>query len=156
MALAEFLEYGHSYAQDIVRNARAFGAAMCGEGFDVLAESRGFTASHQILTRHGGIDSGAGKKAAHLLEQAGIVTNMNMLPGDTRALSPSGLRLGVQEMTRVGMGVDEMEQIATLYSRVLLKGEDPNSVREDVRELKSNHQVIGYCFNDNNESGYPF
>ena len=156
VALAEFLEYGQSYAQDIVRNARAFGAAMSAEGFDVLAESRGFTASHQILTRHGDVDSGAGKKAAETLEEAGIITNMNMLPGDTRALSPSGLRLGVQEMTRVGMGVDQMEQIAELYARVLLKGEDPHSVRNDVRQLKSEHQIVGYCFNDDNDSAYPF
>ena len=79
-----------------------------------------------------------------------------MLPGDTRALSPSGLRLGVQEMTRVGMGVDQMEQIAELYARVLLKGEDPHSVRNDVRQLKSEHQIVGYCFNDDNDSAYPF
>ena len=52
------------------------------------------------MTRHGDIDSGAGAAAAQLLEDAGIVTNMNMLPGDTKAMTPSGLRLGVQELTR--------------------------------------------------------
>ena len=155
MALAEFKEFGAAYANDIVTNARAFAEALAAEGFDVLAESRGYTASHQVLTRHGDLDSGAGAKAAALLEEAGIITNMNMLPGDTKAMSPSGLRLGVQELTRVGFTADEMSDVASLYARVLLRGEDPNSVKADVHELKSTHQIIRYCFNDDNRTGYP-
>ena len=155
MALAEFKEFGAAYANDIVTNARAFAEALAAEGFDVLAESRGYTASHQVLTRHGDLDSGAGTKAAALLEEAGIITNMNMLPGDTKAMSPSGLRLGVQELTRVGFTADEMSDVASLYARVLLRGEDPRSVKADVHELKSTHQVIRYCFNDDERTGYP-
>ncbi len=155
MALAEFKEFGAAYAKDIVANARAFAEALAAEGFDVLAESRGYTASHQVLTRHGDLDSGAGAKAAALLEEAGIITNMNMLPGDTKAMTPSGLRLGVQELTRVGFTADEMSDVASLYARVLLRGEDPNSVKADVHELKSTHQIIRYCFNDDERTGYP-
>lgn len=148
VALAECAEFGANYAADIVANAKAFAEAMAAEGFDVLAEERGFTASHQILTRHGEQDSGAGAKAARLLEDAGIITNMNMLPGDTKAMTPSGLRLGVQELTRVGMGVDEMGVVASLYARVLLKAEDPSSVKRDVRDLKGEHQTVHYCFDE--------
>tara|TARA_Y100001978_G_scaffold24190_1_gene20512 strand:- start:5825 stop:7138 length:1314 start_codon:yes stop_codon:yes gene_type:complete len=155
MALAEFKEYGAAYAKDIVANAQAFAAALAGEGFDVLAESRGYTASHQVLTRHGELDSGAGAKAAQKLEQAGIITNMNMLPGDTKALAPSGLRLGVQELTRVGFTTDDMEDVAKFYARVLLHDEDPARVKTDVNQLKSEHQIIRYCFNENERSGYP-
>ena len=128
---------------------------MAAEGFDVLAEGRGYTASHQILTRHGETDSGAGAKAAQLLEDAGIITNMNMLPGDTKAMTPSGLRLGVQELTRVGMGTTQMEEVAKLYARVLLKGEDTASVKADVTALKGEFQTIRYCFNEDSVSGYP-
>jgi glycine hydroxymethyltransferase len=155
VALAEFEEYGQAYAQNIVNNAQYFAQSLAAEGFDVLAESRNYTASHQVLTRHGGTDSGAGAKAANLLEQAGIITNMNMLPGDTKALSPSGLRLGVQELTRVGMGKNEMQEVASLYARVLINGENPKDVKEDVHNLKSNFQVIRYCFNESQKSGYP-
>ena len=156
VALAEFEEYGSAYAHDTVRNAQAFASSLAAQGFDVLAESRGYTASHQVLTRHGDTDSGAGAKAAQLLEEAGIITNMNMLPGDTKALTPSGLRLGVQELTRVGMGPSEMEAVAELYARVLIKHEDPQRVKKDVAELKSHHHVIRYCFNDEQTTGYPF
>jgi glycine hydroxymethyltransferase len=156
IALAEFEEYGTAYAEDIVANAKHFAASLAAEGFDVLAESRGYTASHQVLTRHGSKDSGAGAKAARLLEDAGIITNMNMLPGDTKAMTPSGLRLGVQELTRVGMGLREMEEVAKLYARVLINGEDPMMVKRDVNALKADHQTIRYCFNEDEQSGYPF
>jgi glycine hydroxymethyltransferase len=155
VALAEFKEYGVAYAKDTVANAKALASALSAEGFDVLAESRGFTASHQIVTRHGELDSGAGAKAADVLEKAGIITNMNMLPGDTKALSPSGLRLGVQELTRVGMSTDEMQDIAKLYRRVLIDGEDPSQVRHAVHQLKSEFQTVRYCFNELEISGYP-
>ena len=155
IALAEFAEYGEAYAKDTVTNAKAFGAALAAEGFDVLAEGRGYTASHQVLTRHGETDSGAGAKAAQLLEDAGIITNMNMLPGDTKAMTPSGLRLGVQELTRVGMGPTEMEEVAKLYGRVLIHGEDPATVKSSVTALKGEFQTIRYCFNEDEISGYP-
>ncbi len=155
VALSEFIEYGEALSKNTIANAQALGSALAAEGFDVLAESRGYTASHQVLTRHGELDSGAGAKAADLLEQAGIITNMNMLPGDTKAMTPSGLRLGVQELTRVGMGTDEMLDVARFYSRVLIDNEDPKHVKKDVSEFKSQYQVIRYCFNSENVSGYP-
>lgn len=154
VALAEFEEYGEAYARDIVQNSRALAESLAAEGFDVLAESRNYTASHQVLTRHGDTDSGAGAKAAKTLEDVGIITNMNMLPGDTKAMTPSGLRLGVQELTRVGMGKNEMSEVARLFARALILGEDLKRVKQDVKELKSSFQTIRYCFNENEQSGY--
>ena len=148
VALAEFDEFGTKYAQDIVANAKALASSLASEGFDVLAEDRGYTASHQVLTRHGGIDSGAGRKAASILEEAGIITNMNMLPGDTKAMSPSGLRLGVQELTRHGMGPEEMEEVAECFRRVLLDNEDPSKVKTTVNSIRSNFQEVKYCFTE--------
>ena len=146
VALAEFEEFGTKYAQDIVANAKVLASSLAAEGFEVLAEERGYTASHQVLTRHGEIDSGAGRKAASILEEAGIITNMNMLPGDTKAMSPSGLRLGVQELTRHGMGVDEMEQVAECFRRVLIDNEDPGRVKERVNSIRSEFQEVKYCY----------
>ena len=146
VALAEFEEFGTKYAQDIVANSKVLASSLATEGFEVLAEERGYTASHQVLTRHGEIDSGAGRKAASILEEAGIITNMNMLPGDTKAMSPSGLRLGVQELTRHGMGVDEMEQVAECFRRVLIDNEDPGRVKERVNSIRSEFQEVKYCY----------
>lgn len=156
IALAEFEEFGKDYAADTVANAQAFGAALAERGFDVLAEERGFTQTHQIVTRHGEADSGAGAKAAKLLEDAGMITNMNMLPGDTKPMRPSGLRLGVQELTRVGMDRDAMDQVAEFYHRVLHKEESPAKVKADIAEFRTNYQVVKYCFNEEGHGGYKW
>jgi glycine hydroxymethyltransferase len=149
VALAEFEAFGSEYARDIVANAKSLGAALAAEGFDVLAEERGYTASHQVLTRHGGPDSGAGRRAAATLEDAGIITNMNMLPGDTKAMSgPSGLRLGVPELTRVGMGADEMQDVARFFARALIAEGEIATVKRDVIEFKSRFQTVKYCFEE--------
>ncbi|MDB3871435.1 serine hydroxymethyltransferase [Euryarchaeota archaeon] len=148
VALAEFEEFGSDYAKNIVSNAQSLASALAAEGFDVLAEDRGYTASHQVLTRHGEIDSGAGRKAADLLEKSGIITNMNMLPGDTKAMQPSGLRLGVPELTRVGMGIEEMKDVANFFARALIKNEETSKIKSDVREFKSNYQTVKYCFDE--------
>lgn len=70
-------------------------------------------------------------------------------------MTPSGLRLGVQELTRVGMGPREMEEVARLYARVLIHDESPETVRKHVAELKSEYQTIRYCFNEEDRTGYP-
>ena len=90
-----------------------------------------------------------------MLESAGIITNMNMLPGDTKALSPSGLRLGVQELTRVGMGKQEMEEVARLFAKALIEQKDLSAVKLEVNDLKSGFHTIRYCFNEQEHTGYP-
>jgi glycine hydroxymethyltransferase len=156
VALAEFKDSGARYAKDTVANAQAFAAALAERGFDVIAADRGFTRSHQVVTRHGAQDSGAGAKAAATLEQCGIITNMNMLPGDTKPLTPSGVRIGVQELTRVGMGKAEMQQVAEFYARALVKGDDPKKVKADVKAFKARFQEVKYCFNPERLGGYEF
>ena len=77
-----------------------------------------------------------------------------MLPGDTKALTPTGLRLGVQELTRVGMGRNEMAEVARLFAKVLIEGEDPKKIKQEVNNLKADFQIIRYCFNEDEQSGY--
>ena len=71
---------------------------------------------------------------------------MNMLPGDTRALSPSGLRLGVQELTRHGMGPGQMQDVATCFRRVLIDGVDPARVKSEVAAVRERFTEVHYCF----------
>ena len=76
------------------------------------------------------------------LEDCGIITNMNMLPGDTKAMSgPSGLRLGVPELTRVGMGVDEMQDVARFFARALINKEDTSTIRSEVSSTSPNSKL---------------
>lgn len=143
VALAEHLEFGEAYAKQTIENAQHLAQALHDQGFKVIGESLGFTKSHQVLLAVG---QGKGKQAAKALEQAGIITNMNTIPGDTDPLNPSGLRIGTPELTRIGMKKEEMKDVARFYDRVIQKKEDPKKVREDVKSFRADFQEIHYCF----------
>lgn len=155
IALAEHIAFGRDYAEHIVTNAKALGASLSKRGFKVMAEEHGYTESHQIVVQIGGVGEGKGRWAAEELEKAGIITNMNMIPGDTKPLRPSGIRLGVQELTRIGMGKRQMDDVAGFLERVVLKG-DTKNVRQDVADMREHFQAVRYCFNDENIGGYDF
>jgi glycine hydroxymethyltransferase len=149
VALAEHLDFGASYADQVIRNAKALAQALHENGIQVLGEKRGFTESHQVVVNvkeHGG-----GDWAAKALEDANVITNMNMLPGDTSALHPSGLRLGSQEMTRIGMKERDMQDVARFIAAVVKDKKKPSDVKKQVSEFREKFTGIHYCY----EEGTP-
>ena len=145
IAYAEHLEFGEAYAKQTIKNAQRFAQALNERGFKVFGEKLGFTKSHQVLLE---IGPGKGKEASKKLEDAGIVTNMNTIPGDTDPLNPSGLRLGTPELTRIGMKEKEMDEVANFYERVLLKNEDPKKIKADIKEFRKDFQELHFCFKE--------
>jgi glycine hydroxymethyltransferase len=144
VALAECLAFGRDYAAQIVRNAKALGQALHERGVKVLAERHGFTESHALATDVA--DLGGGAKAAADLEKANIITNKNLLPWDTSPVKPSGVRLGTQELTRLGMKEPQMREVADLIARVVVKREAPEAVARDVASMRSEFNTVHYCF----------
>jgi glycine hydroxymethyltransferase len=143
VTLAEHLEFGRAYAAQVVRNAQALGQALHDRGLKVLGADLGFTRSHTIAVDVAA--QGGGAKVAEDLERAHIVANKNLLPADTSAQHPSGIRLGSQELTRIGMGEGEMAEVASLIARVT-RGEDPAGVKAEVRNLRARFPSIRYCY----------
>lgn len=144
VSLAEHLAFGRAYARQIIANAKALAAALHERGFDVLGEPLGFTASHTLavrVTREGG-----GEEVSRRLSAAGIITNKNLLPGDTSPRRPGGIRLGTPEVTRVGMTEKEMVRIAELMDDLLHRGKSRESVEADVAAFKSGFTGLRYCF----------
>ncbi|MFZ8823530.1 MAG: serine hydroxymethyltransferase [Desulfurococcales archaeon] len=142
----EMIHFGESYADQIVRNAKAFAEALAAEGFKVLGEHLGYTRSHQVVIdvkAHSG-----GAKAATLLEKANIIVNKNLLPYDPpeAVRDPSGLRTGVQEMTRYGMKEGDFREIARFFRMILIDGRDPEDVRKKVIDFRMNFTSIQYTF----------
>ncbi len=149
ITLAEHLEFGREYAEQVVRNAKALAQALHTRGLRILGEKYGFTESHIVavdVKEHGG-----GAKAALDLEKANIIANKNLLPTDTSPVHPSGVRLGSQELTRLGMREAQMDEVADLVARVVLKREDPKKVSTAVAALRKDFNTIQYCF----EAGAP-
>ncbi len=143
IAFAEHLEYGEAYADQTIKNAQHLAQALHENGLKVFGEKIGFTKSHQVLVE---IGPGKGKEASEILERCGIITNMNMVPGDKDPLNPSGLRLGTPELTRIGMKKDEMYVIADFFKRALLKKEKEAVIKKDVSNFRKDFQELQYCF----------
>ncbi len=151
IAAVEMLMYGKEYAKNVVKSAKALAESLYNKGFDVLGVDLGFTETHQValdITRYG-----LGGDIEKLLEKAGIIVNRNLLYNDPgRGLhyeNPGGLRLGVQEIVRLGMGPDEMSYIAELFKKVIIDKEDPLKIRKLVAEFRENYQTIKYTFVEN-------
>lgn len=149
LAALEFLKYGQDYAKQIVKNAKALAEECYSLGLPVVCEHLDFTKSHQVVldVKKIGISS---KEAVENLEKVNIITNKNLLPWDTtkQVHDPSGIRLGVQEMTRFGMKESEMRMIAEFLKRIILDKENQAKVREDVVELRRQFQEVKYGFDE--------
>jgi glycine hydroxymethyltransferase len=156
MALAEHLEFGEAYAKQTIVNAKAFAQALWERDFQVLCEPYGFTESHQVLLRIGKPNEGKGKWAAEKLEEGGMITNQEILPGDNSPTFTSGLRLGTQELTRIGMKEKDMKEVAEFMKQVLLDNKDPAKVKEKVKEFRKDFQLIHYCFHADKWKAYEY
>jgi glycine hydroxymethyltransferase len=143
VATYEMLEFGQEYARQVVANAKRFARTLHDVGFKVEGEAFGFTESHQVAVDVS--DLGGGEAVSRTLKDNGIIVNMNLLPFEPldHVTNPAGLRLGVQEMTRVGMKEPEMDVIAGCFKKVLL---DRKFVADEVKEFRSKYQDVQYSF----------
>jgi glycine hydroxymethyltransferase len=60
--------------------------------------------------------------------------------------APGGIRVGTQELTRLGMGKSEMVEVADLMSKIICEDMEPEKVVARVTELRSSFQKTKYCF----------
>ncbi|HEY6283287.1 MAG TPA: aminotransferase class I/II-fold pyridoxal phosphate-dependent enzyme, partial [Nitrososphaerales archaeon] len=149
MVFAEFLQFGRKYAKDVVANAQAFAGRLADLGEKVLGEKNGYTMSHQIavdVTKYS--DGGVIEK---LLESQNVIVNRQLIPGDLQAgrhyTNPGGIRLGVAELTRLGMGKSEMKETAEVV-RLALGGTKKREVVGRIKELRRGFQKVKYSFKD--------
>jgi glycine hydroxymethyltransferase len=135
-----------TYAHQIVANARALAQALTERGFDLVS---GGTDNHLILLDLTGKGIG-GKPAAKALDRAGIETNYNTVPYDTRKpFDPSGVRLGTPALTTRGLTEAHMPQVADWISRAVdaaIKDDEPalEHIAGEVRELLSAYPMAGF------------
>ncbi|HEX3642282.1 MAG TPA: glycine hydroxymethyltransferase, partial [Ktedonobacteraceae bacterium] len=77
---------------------------------------------------------------ARRLEVNDLMVNYNMVPGNTDPRNPSGLRIGVSEMTRFGMEERTMGELAQLIHDAI-RGKN---VKEQVHALRSRFTMMQY------------
>jgi glycine hydroxymethyltransferase len=148
VSAAEMIAFGEIYMAQIVRNARALAAALDRRGIPVLGAHKGYTTTQQVIANVR--QFGGGLDVAQRLARANIITNKNLIPSD-RAEDwdrPSGLRIGTNEVTRLGMREAEMETIADFIARILIEKAKPEDVVKDVIEFRQAYQTLYYCFDN--------
>jgi len=157
IALAESLEFGKQYAKQVIVNAKTLAESLANFGFTVLGEKRGYTESHQLavdVSKFG--DGGTIEKE---LEKANIILNRQLLPGDIKSgkhyMHPSGIRIGVPEVTRLGMRESEMKEIASFIKQIVIDKSDAAKVASNVSKFREQFQKLQYAF-ENSTDAYEY
>jgi glycine hydroxymethyltransferase len=128
----EFVEYQKA----VLDNASALAVELQRDGLRLVS---GGTDNHLMLVDL--TETGVtGRQALEALEDAGIVSNQNVIPFDSRPPAvASGIRLGTSAVTTRGFGREEMKSIARMIIRVIGSPDDPG-VRDEVRQ-----EVLEIC-----------
>ncbi len=141
LSAIEMNEFREAYQTQVQKNAKAFARYLKENGIPVEGdEADGFTETHQVLIRVKKF--GNGQEIARRLENNNILTNYQALPDDTTFLEASGIRMGVQEMTRFGMKEKDFEILAGLIADVIIRN---SQVGEEVSRYRQNFLEMQYC-----------
>jgi glycine/serine hydroxymethyltransferase len=140
-ATMEMNAFKSAYQAQVLSNARAFALACAAQGIPVEGgEADGYTRTHQVLLR---VQSfGDAKEVASRLEKNNVITNYQVLPGDATFYHPSGIRTGVQEMTRYGMKEQDFDTLARFMADIILR---KKNVAKEVAEFRSRFCAMEYC-----------
>ena len=141
VALAECATPAYQkYAKDVIVNAKALAAALETEGMRAVS---GGTQTHLALMdiRSTGV---TGKVADERCGQAGIVMNKNSIPYDPEKPGiTSGIRVGTPATTTQGMGVAEMQTIASLIARAIKTDDEKTlaGIKTEVHALTARFPI---------------
>jgi len=141
ITLLEMQEFGNIYAFQTINNAKALGDALHRMGIPVVGARKGYTQSHTLLLQTSSF--GKSSEIAWELENVNIIVTACRLPSK---LGGEGLRIGVQEMTRMGMKEKHMSQVAEFLCEVINGQDEPNIHKDEVSEFRREFNNIQYTF----------
>jgi len=120
-----------TYAQQIVKNARALAEALMKKGYRLQS---GGTDNHLMLVDlRARNEAYTGADAEKALERAGIIANKNAIYNDPRPPKiTSGIRLGTPALTTRGLKEADMATVADFIDRALAAKDDAASL-ENLR-----------------------
>ncbi|MCX7829930.1 MAG: hypothetical protein N2445_02575 [Acidobacteria bacterium] len=143
-AALEMKHFRDDYQKAVVENAKSFAKSLHSKGIPVEGgEEEGFTKTHQVVIRVKKF--GDGKEIATRLEQNNIIVNFQALPDDETFYHPSGIRMGVSEMTRFGMEAGDFVELSEIMAEIIIDNKDK---RSDVENLRKKFTRMRFCFDD--------
>jgi glycine hydroxymethyltransferase len=134
LALIEMKEFGKEYAKQVINNSKRLAKSLLEFGLPIKGPRGILTESHQVYLNFASKEEN--QRFAIELEKVNIITD-------------SAIRLGTNEVTRLGMKEKDMDIIAELIYRTYKK-EDSEKIRSEVIKLKSEFNEIHFRFNYSN------
>lgn len=110
-----------SYAQQIVKNAKALAMGLMDEAMDIVG---GCTENH-LMTLDLRKYNKTGKDIANTLERVGITANKNTVPNDPQSpFITSGIRLGTPAITTRGFKEEDMIEVAKIIASAVFSSDN--------------------------------
>ena len=140
MASYEMNAFKAPFQNQVRANAKALAGALNAHGIPVEGDpADGYTETHQVIIRVKSF--GPGVEIARRLETNNVLTNYQALPDDATFLESSGIRLGVQEMTRFGMVEKDFDTLAGLMSDIIIRDRPAG---DEVARYRKNFLTMGF------------
>jgi glycine/serine hydroxymethyltransferase len=141
MSAYEMNAFKAEFQAAVLTNAKAFARSLKNKGIPVEGDpALGYTETHQVILRVRSF--GPGMAVARRLEENNIVTNYQALPDDESFLDSSGIRIGVQEMTRFGMTPADFDVLAGYVADCVIR---TKTVKDEVKAFRRNFLEMKYC-----------
>lgn len=127
-----------AYQKQVLANAQALANGLLKRGMKIVS---GGTDNHLILLDLKDRDV-SGKDLEKRLDEVGITTNKNTVPGETRSpFVTSGVRLGTPAVTTRGFREDDMDVVAECIALMADDEANADQVRAKVQELTARYPL---------------
>ncbi len=125
------------YQLQVVKNAQTLATCLQEKWFKIVSWG---TDNHLMLVDTFVSYGVTGKDAEHALELVGLSANKNMVPYDTRPpMNPSGIRIGTPAATTRWMWIEQMQEIADIFSNAI------QNYSDEVYLETQRQRVIALC-----------
>lgn len=132
VTLEETLDYYPQYARKTIDNTLDFAEMLSERGFNVLGRRGNPSECHVLMVSLEGVMDQV--EACHRLAACNLITHPMLLPGLDRK---PGIRLGLQELTLLGLGTEELAQVADVFQAVVIDGQPPEKFAAPMADLRA-------------------
>lgn len=147
-ATYEMNHFKDAYQKQVINNSKAFAKALSDAGFSVAGDpDHSFTHTHQVIVNVG---YAKGPEIATRLEENNIIVNYQATPEEEGFTASGSLRIGVNEMTRFGMKESDFQELAQLFTDVVINN---RTVKEEVVAFRERFIHMQFCFKNEELDG---
>lgn len=140
LTLIEMETFGSEYSKKIIQNSNNLGKQLSQKGFRIPIIEGKYSNTHQVFLL-------CDEKRMNNIFFSSLKYGITLNKKTKKLFNNFGIRFGVQEITRYGWGVDEIEIIAELL-HYLDQNKSSQAIFSLIEMLPSK-RIIHYTFNDN-------